>query len=196
MWYTKLLGVYSATQKMIGYRQLFRKIIEQLRPYMPPDGTYLDVGAGPGYLSFELAELFPQAQIYALDPSLEACKHIGAEAERENYSIVPIHSTIQELGGNQRYDVIFASGVFEHIGTEPETVEQVFRHLKEEGVGVVILLPGTWLSKVICWLFRANFVQPQKLQQSLKELGYTSECIGKYKAQSRELYIVKRDKRS
>lgn len=52
---------------LVNRRERFQCIVKLIRATQPSNPRILDLGCGPGSLTFELANAFPQAEIWALD---------------------------------------------------------------------------------------------------------------------------------
>ena len=64
------------------FRPFYRRIAEELVPLVPPDGSLLDVGCGPGQLDIELARLAPGIRVTGLDVDESMIARAEAKAAR------------------------------------------------------------------------------------------------------------------
>jgi SAM-dependent methyltransferase len=106
--------------------------ITELRgPDAPPVGRGIDIGSGPGVGTCELARLFPEAQVIAVDSSAEMLDRTTQRAVAQGLE-ARISTHIAELpsglDGFGRADVIWASMALHHIGDEVTSL-RVLRQL-------------------------------------------------------------------
>lgn len=109
-------------EKYINYKELKSK--ENLR--------ILDFGCGNGRYSYFFKELFPQAEIYALDVDLEEKHHL----KDEKIKFKEISSDYVDFDFEENYfDLIFSSNVIEHIPRDQYLVylKRFKKSLKEDG---------------------------------------------------------------
>lgn len=113
---------------------VWREIVRFLRPYLPADGTVVDLGAG--YCDF--INQVDAAQKYAVDISPELRSHAAEGVVTLNDSATDL-SSIPEASA----DVVHASNFLEHIGDEdlPAVMTEIRRILKPGGT-LILLQPN------------------------------------------------------
>lgn len=123
-----LVGFVTATAQRIG----------QLRGAgAPPVRRVLDVGSGPGVGTCELARLFPEAHVIALDGSpatLDRVRQRAGEhglAERVSTHLAELPGG---LDGLEPVDVIWASMALHHVGDEVGLLRALHGLLEPAGI--------------------------------------------------------------
>ena len=91
----------------------------------------LDLGCGGGILSESLARA--GAHVVGIDPSRESLKAARAHASREGLEIEYRHGFAEDLRERERYDVVFAVDVLEHVNDLGATLDAAARALKPGG---------------------------------------------------------------
>lgn len=95
--------------------------IEMLKKYcssIEEIGTALDLGCGPGDITFKFAKTFPNAKIDAVDGSrgmLNYAENILEGKSQHHGKINFIHSMIQDFSSTQQYDLIFSNSLLHHL---------------------------------------------------------------------------------
>jgi SAM-dependent methyltransferase len=114
-----------------------RSIASQMRllkPFLTPTVQMVEFGAGDGALSRNVATLYPQSRVTAL----EVCVQSGAAREgSENFSWV-LHDGLSVPLPDQSMDVAFSYQVLEHMHPDDVNIHlaEVYRLLKPGGVYV------------------------------------------------------------
>jgi len=101
-----------------------------------PDGankvtSILDVGGGDGSIAIEIANQinpFDSISITIVDPNYNSNKNLNT-----NFNIFSFND-INELQGNDSYDLIIASAILEHIPDLSGTIDRIFSLLNSNGV--------------------------------------------------------------
>jgi len=95
--------------------------IEMLKKYcgfIEEVGTVLDLGCGPGDITFKFAKAFPNARIDTVDGSeemLNFAKDI-LEGKPELYGRIKfVHSMIQDFSSTRQYDLIIGNSFLHHL---------------------------------------------------------------------------------
>ena len=139
----------------------------------------LDIGCGAGLLSEPLARL--GAQVIGIDPSESNIAAAKAHAARSSLLIDYRATSIEEMGHLERFDIVLAMEVVEHVTDVGVFLERCAALMKPSGMMVVSTLNRTLKSfalaivgaeYVLRWLPRgthqwSKFVTPAELAQHL-----------------------------
>jgi 2-polyprenyl-6-hydroxyphenyl methylase / 3-demethylubiquinone-9 3-methyltransferase len=139
----------------------------------------LDIGCGAGLLSEPLARL--GAQVIGIDPSESNIAAAKVHAVRSNLLIDYRATSVEEMGHLERFDIVLAMEVVEHVTDVGLFLEHCAALLKPSGMMVVSTLNRTMKSfalaivgaeYVLRWLPRgthqwSKFVTPAELAQHL-----------------------------
>ena len=97
----------------------FINLFKEKFPDDTPEGLVLDLGCGPGDISFRFASAFPNTQIHAIDGSMEMIKYgnnlLSKKAKIKN-RIIFIHSLMQDYVPLDKYDYIISNSILHHLG--------------------------------------------------------------------------------
>lgn len=109
----------------------------------PGPRRVLDVGSGPGVLTGLLAEVFPAAEIVAVDSAPALLDRTRARAERLG-AVARVSTRLAELPGGigalGEADLIWAGNSVHHLGDQRAALEGLGRLLRPGGV--LVLLEG------------------------------------------------------
>jgi 2-polyprenyl-6-hydroxyphenyl methylase / 3-demethylubiquinone-9 3-methyltransferase len=139
----------------------------------------LDIGCGAGLLSEPMARL--GAQVIGIDPSESNIAAAKVHAVRSNLLIDYRATSIEEMGSRERFDIVLAMEVVEHVTDVGLFLERCAALMKPSGMMVVSTLNRTLKSfalaivgaeYVLRWLPRGThqwgkFVTPAELAQHL-----------------------------
>jgi trans-aconitate methyltransferase len=95
--------------------------IEMLKSHCEAEGeihSVLDLGCGPGDVTFKFAAAFPEAVIDAVDGSaemLDFAKNVLAEKSELNGRINYHHAMIKEFRSPSKYNLIFSNSLLHHL---------------------------------------------------------------------------------
>jgi SAM-dependent methyltransferase len=111
-------------------------------PDAPPIGRILDIGSGPGVGTCELARLFPQAQVVAVDGSPAMLDRVRKRAASLGVASQVSTQQAELPGGLDAWapapvDLIWASMSLHHVGDEVGAVHEVLARLAAGGVLVI-----------------------------------------------------------
>jgi SAM-dependent methyltransferase len=111
-------------------------------PDAPPIGRILDIGSGPGVGSCELARLFPDAEVTAVDGSPAMLDRARKRAAALGVSSHVSTQQAELPGGLDAWapapvDLIWASMSLHHVGDEIGAVREVLARLAPAGVLVI-----------------------------------------------------------
>ncbi len=150
----------------------------------------LDIGCGAGLLCEPFARL--GAQVIGIDPSESNIAAARLHAERSHLSIDYRCTTVEQMDLRERFDVVLAMEVIEHVTDVGAFLDRCAAALKPGGMMVVSTLNRTWKSfalaivgaeYVLRWLPRGThqwdrFVTPEELTHHLgrSKLGVTEQA--------------------
>lgn len=123
---------------LVGFVTGTGERIKELRgPDAPAVRRVLDIGSGPGVGTCELARLFPEAQVVALDGSPATLARVRQRAEEKGLGerIGTHHAELPDgLDGLEPVDVIWASMALHHVGDEVALLRSLHDLLAPAGV--------------------------------------------------------------
>ena len=139
----------------------------------------LDIGCGAGLLCEPLTRL--GAQMIGVDPSASNIAAAKLHADRGHLSIDYRCTTVEEMGTHERFDIVLAMEVVEHVTDVGTFLSRCASMLKPGGMMVVSTLNRTWKSfglaiigaeYILRWLPRGThqwdkFVTPDELAKYL-----------------------------
>jgi 2-polyprenyl-6-hydroxyphenyl methylase/3-demethylubiquinone-9 3-methyltransferase len=150
----------------------------------------LDIGCGAGLLCEPLARL--GAQVIGVDPSESNIAAAKLHADKSHVSIDYRCTTLEEMDQRERFDIVLAMEVVEHVVDVGAFLARCASVLKPGGLMVVSTLNRTWKSfalaivgaeYVLRWLPRGThqwekFVTPDELAGYLESsrLGITEQA--------------------
>lgn len=144
----------------------------------------LDIGCGAGLLCEPLARL--GANVVGIDPSAENIAAAKMHADRSHLLIDYRCTTIEQMDKIERFDIVLAMEVVEHVADLAGFVERCASQTKRNGLMTVATLNRTWKSfalaivgaeYVLRWLPRGThewgkFVTPGELANHLQRNGF------------------------
>jgi 2-polyprenyl-6-hydroxyphenyl methylase/3-demethylubiquinone-9 3-methyltransferase len=143
----------------------------------------LDIGCGGGLLCEPLARL--GADVVGLDPAEKNIAAAKLHAARSALAIDYRATTVEEMDTRERFDIVLAMEVVEHVADVPLFLARCAALLKPSGLMVVSTLNRTMKSfalaivgaeYVLRWLPRGThqwnrFVTPDELEAHLRQSG-------------------------
>jgi 2-polyprenyl-6-hydroxyphenyl methylase / 3-demethylubiquinone-9 3-methyltransferase len=141
----------------------------------------LDIGCGAGLLCEPLTRL--GAQVIGVDPSASNIAAAKLHADRGHLSIDYRCTTVEEMDARERFDIVLAMEVVEHVSDVGMFLGRCAAMLKPGGLMVVSTLNRNWKSfalaivgaeYVLRWLPRGThqwekFVTPEELARHLQD---------------------------
>ncbi|MCP2604899.1 class I SAM-dependent methyltransferase [Candidatus Aminicenantes bacterium AH-873-B07] len=164
-------------------RTLFKNVYPYLakqikQDYSINEGICVDVGAGPAYLSIELAKI-TDLKIYALDIDPDAIK-----IAKKNIKKVGLTGRIKAVLGDVHKmpfpdnfaDLVVSRGSFIFWKDKVKAFKEIYRILKPGGIafiggGMGRLLPQAERERIRLIMERENIGPPANLRVSIKEMG-------------------------
>jgi SAM-dependent methyltransferase len=93
---------------------------------LKPDAVVADLGAGTGYFSARLANMFPKATVYAVDVEPDMVKYLVERAQREGLAnLKPVQAAAGDARLPAKVDLVLLVDVYHHI----EARERYFSRL-------------------------------------------------------------------
>ena len=109
----------------------------------------LELGCGTGYVTEQLSNLFPKAQITAID---FAESMIAVARTRQNINNVTFYcEDIERLRLEETYDVIISNATFQWLNDLKQVIRNLFRHLSIEDITLFNIWTGN-ISRIACFV--------------------------------------------
>ncbi|MGI9533894.1 MAG: class I SAM-dependent methyltransferase [Thermodesulfobacteriota bacterium] len=137
-----------------GPHSNFINLFKEKFPGSEPRGRVLDLGSGPGDISFRFASAFPNTQIHAIEGSMEMIKYDNNLLSKKTYiknKIIFIHSTIQDFNSLDKYEYIISNSLLHHLSDPMILWEAIKKYLKRE-------------TKI----FIMDLLRPESIEQAMK----------------------------
>lgn len=173
-------GAFAPLHRMTPARMRFLKdTIDEVK-----GKTILDIGCGGGLISTPLARL--GAKVTGVDADSQAILIASKHAKAENLSINFIAGAAEDLvAQKQKYDVVLALEVIEHVENPSLFVELCAQLVKPDGIIIFSTLNRTWKSyalgiivaeKILKWVPTGThdwnkFIKPSELAKISESKG-------------------------
>lgn len=111
-----------------------RIIIEKIRELLPSKPSYLDIGCGDGSLTIKVANIIGASEVYGVDVDE------GALAKASERGITALNCNLDEEPlpfSNNRFDLVTAFEVIEHLNNPQNALREAFRVLREGGIIII-----------------------------------------------------------
>ena len=176
------LPLYDPIVSLMGFDRARQELLSQAS--VKPDHHLLDIGAGTGTFVVQLKQLFPDAQVTALDPDPKALSIAQNKISRAAVAVQLDRGFSYELPyGNHSFDRVFSSFMFHHL-EEPErekTLTEAQRVLKPGGSLHLLDFtanrePRGFLDRFIQSHATLRQNTDENLMQNLKRAGF-SDCV-------------------
>ncbi|WP_076863995.1 bifunctional 2-polyprenyl-6-hydroxyphenol methylase/3-demethylubiquinol 3-O-methyltransferase UbiG [Bradyrhizobium mercantei] len=145
----------------------------------------LDIGCGAGLLCEPFTRL--GAQVIGIDPSATNIAAAKLHADKGHLSIDYRCTTVEDMDARERFDIVLAMEVVEHVNDVGAFIKRCAAMLKPGGLMVVSTLNRNWKSfalaivgaeYVLRWLPRgthewSKFVTPAELERYLGDVNLT-----------------------
>lgn len=119
----------------------FIKIFNEKFSNQNVGGLILDLGCGPGDITFRFAEAFPDTIIHAIDGSLEMlfyAKKVLAEKSDYQKRIQFINSKIEDYVLDEHYEFIISNSLLHHL-PDPMTLWDSINRISGESTNVFVM---------------------------------------------------------
>lgn len=145
-----------------------------------PFGIVGDVGAGFGIFLEELAKLWPQSRLIAIEPSLE----MADICQKKGLEVIP--SALEEVTGwDNQFDLLTSFELFEHLYEPGKFLEKIGKLLRPGGYLLLTTLNGEGFDTQILWeksksIFppqHLNFFNPDSIELLFKSKGLVIEEV-------------------
>ncbi|MBI4356151.1 MAG: class I SAM-dependent methyltransferase [Candidatus Omnitrophica bacterium] len=129
--------------------QAFRRLLSEIQA-LQPSGRLLDVGCGYGWLLRVAREA--GYDVLGVEPSAEV-----ARSARQETGLPVVEGALAVLGDGERFEVITLCNVLEHLPQPRESLRQLTRLLRPDGV-LAICVPNIQglLHRCVTWGYRAT----------------------------------------
>src|SRR4051812_34682977 len=133
------------------FEQPHRRFMELLRQYLPglnASGTALDIGCGPGDITYRFAQAFPGWHVHGLDgsaPMLELARERAQAAQLDGRASFHSCYLPHDSAPQQRYDLLFSNSLLHHLA-DPLALWQSIRGWSHDRSAVFVmdlLRPGS-----------------------------------------------------
>jgi ubiquinone/menaquinone biosynthesis C-methylase UbiE len=176
-----LLKIYTSpllTREKANSYQLKARNVEwnAIKPFIQNKGKFLDVGCGAGY-SMKRAADDCSSIVYGIDP--DPLEHgVGRAGSNFTVGVHKIHKGVAESipFDSKTFDTVYSSHVLEHVNSEIDSLKEMKRVLKDDGV-LIIGMPTASMA-YINWITQLLFTTHIKLSSIL---FYKIFNMGKYK---------------
>jgi len=101
---------------------------------LKPAAVVADIGAGTGYFSARIANMFPRATVYAVDVEPEMVRHLAERAKREGLkNLKAVTAKPDDARLPVKADVILLVDVYHHIDDRERYFRKLGASLKADG---------------------------------------------------------------
>lgn len=137
-------------------------------------GRTADIGAGFGLFMEEMKKRWPSSDIVAIEPSIDMAKICREKG------LAVLETTLEDVNPDERFDLITAFELFEHLHDPPQFVEKVYSLLNHGGYLFLTMLNGLGFDIQILWdraksVFpphHLNFFNPRSMETLLVRKGF------------------------
>jgi len=120
-------------------------------------GRTADIGAGFGLFLEELKKLWPESDIVAIEPSVDMAKICRGKG------LKVLEATLEDVDPEERFDLMTAFELFEHLHDPLPFVEKIYSLLKPGGYLFLTALNGLGFDIQTLWERAKSVFPPQHL---------------------------------
>jgi len=159
----KILTITLLPKDKTNHYQMLARNTEwqAIKDFIPHGSKFLDVGCGAGY-SMKRAEEDCHCNVFGIDP--EPMSHgVGRIGSNYKIEMEKITRAVSESipFENENFDVVYSSHVLEHVTSEMESLNEMKRVLKDDGVLIIGVPTATMAS--INWFSNVFFLTHIKI---------------------------------
>lgn len=156
------------------------------------DSTVLDVGAGTGSISIEIALKYKESMIYSIEKKEDRIKLMNKNIKKFNVkNIVPITGMApNDLPNDILFDAIIVGG---SSGNMEEILKYSYKSLKPNGVVIINTITIENLYKGLDYIKKSDFINSEVTQMSIaksKSISNLTLMMGQ-----NPIFIIKAEKR-
>jgi len=121
-----------------------REIVKTVEKYLdkkPGEINVLDVGSGRGDFSIQMAKVFKK--VVAVEPFKDAYLYAKKNSPKQLKNITFKNSSIEKFDSTEKYDLIVALTIFEHLKSQKKAFNKMFSLLKDGGI-IYITAPNKY----------------------------------------------------
>ena len=109
-------------------------------------GRVLDIGCGTGSISKELGSLgFTVTSTDLDEKSIKECRINNRYVGKVSYLVAD--AKVMDL--HEKFDIVIASEVIEHISQPELVIKNIYKHLKDDGIGIISIPNGYCLWEIV-----------------------------------------------
>lgn len=130
------------------------EILKAAKKYLnknPKKVKVLDVGSGEGEFTLELAKHFGKA--VGVEPVREADEYAKKHIPKSLKNVKFVHSKIEDYKTSEKYDLVTAITIFEHLANQKKAFDKIFSLLNKGGI-IYITAPNKY------WIFEQHYGYP------------------------------------
>ena len=155
-----------------------KKIIGDQKPK-----SILDVGCASGYMTNEIALMFPKSKTVGIDVYSKAVKAAQKRYPEVTFKCADAHSLPFPTN---RFDLVVSYETIEHVINPRIFLKEIKRVMKKDGVAVVVMDSGNWLFRAVWFIWertkgkvwRGAHLHPfhhKKLEKLIRSCGFRIE---------------------
>ena len=127
----QLYGLYQKAQFANAQlsQQAAQTYLRLLRPYLTPHGRILDIGCSDGALLYLIQQTFPYLELYGLEPSSAAIKHLSPQLKAQ----ITTEPWAANLYPPHYFDFIILAQTLEHLAYPHQKITDLKYWLRPGG---------------------------------------------------------------